>query len=33
MLNECGHRGIGVLHFCVVRQEEAEVLCNSKFEM
>ena len=33
MLSECGHRGIGVLRSCVVRQEEAGVICNSKFSM
>ena len=33
MLSECGHRGIGVLHSCVVRQEEAGVVCNGKFSM
>ena len=31
MLSKCGHRGIGVLRSCVVRQEEAGVVCNSKF--
>ena len=30
MLSECGHRGIGVLHSCHIRQDEAGVVCNSK---
>ena len=33
MLSECTHRGIGVLRSCVVRQDEAGVVCNSKFCM
>ena len=31
MLSECGHRGIGVLSSCGIRQDEAGVVCNSKF--
>ena len=31
MLSECGHMGIGVLRSCGIRQDEAGVVCNSKF--